>query len=298
MIGSRIVARTPAKVNLHLEVLHQRDDGYHEIETVFQTIDLRDEVTVEVGTVTGPIHVQCDHPGVPLDRSNLCHRAAKLLRTRTGIDRSVTILLKKEIPVAAGLGGRSSDAAATLLALDRLWKLDLDHSELHALATKLGADVPFFLRGGTAVGRGIGDQLTPVNSSGMGVFLLITLPMEISTQWVYDQLRMGLTHNTPKVNVQTIRALLSRFPERPWPGTNRLADVVLPAFPQLQRLLHELLETRPALAMLSGSGPTVFAVYDTEVEAERAREAVVARNAFTWIGRSTREGVVLREGCP
>ena len=296
MIGSRIVARTPAKVNLHLEVLHQREDGYHEIETIFQAIDLRDIVTVEVGSSAGPIHVQCDHPSVPLDRSNLCHRAAKLLRTRTGIDRSVSIRIEKKIPVAAGLGGGSSDAAATLLALDRLWKLDLDRSELEALALKLGADVPFFLRGGTAVGRGVGEVLTPVNSSGMGVFLLITPPLEISTKWVYEQLRMGLTHSTPKVNVQTIRVLLSRFPERQWPGTNRLADVVMPAHPALLRLQDELLETRPAFAMLSGSGPSIFAVYDTVDDAERAREAVNARDAFTWIGRSTRDGVILREG--
>lgn len=296
MIGSRIVARTPAKVNLHLEVLHQREDGYHEIETVFQTIDLRDVVTVEVSDASGPIHVQCSHPSVPLDRSNLCHRAAKLIRTRTGIDRAVSIHIEKKIPVAAGLGGGSSDAAATLLALDRLWKLDLDQAELHAMALKLGADVPFFLKGGTAVGRGVGEVLTQVNNSGMGVFLLITPALEISTKWVYEQLRMGLTHSTPKVNVQTIRVLLSRFPERQWPGTNRLADVVMPAHPKLQRLHQELLETRPAFAMLSGSGPSIFAVYETVEDAERAREAVDTTDAFTWIGRSTRDGVILREG--
>ena len=290
-----IVASAPAKVNLHLEVLHQREDGYHEIETVFQTIDLRDRVRITVHDGKGPIHVRCEHPGVPNDRTNLCHRAAKLLRSRVGRGEGVSIEIEKRIPVAAGLGGGSSDAAAVLLALDRMWELDLDRDELEDLALRLGADVPFFLRGGTAIGRGVGEQLTSVNISGMGVFLLITPPLEISSRWAYEQLRMGLTHSTPKVNVQTIKALLSRFPERQWIGTNRFTDVVFPAYPRLKRLVESLEETEPRVAMMSGSGPTVFAVYSTREEAESAREAVDAKDAFTWIGSSTREGVTLRE---
>ena len=289
----QLTARAPAKVNLHLEVIQRRPDGYHEIETVFQAIDLWDHLRFRRNK--GPIHVRCDHPAVPTDRTNLCHRAAKLLKSRFGVEGGVEIQLEKNIPVAAGLGGGSSDAAATLLALDRLWNLDLEREELLDLAVRLGADVPFFIEGGTQVGRGIGENLTPVGSSGMGVFLLITLPIAISTAWVYEHLRMGLTPSSPKVNLQTTKALLSRFPERQWPGFNRLGDVVFPAYPQLHRLYLDLQDTQPWLAMLSGSGPSIFAVYSDEHEAERAREAVAPPEAFSWIGGSTRQGIELRE---
>ena len=288
-----LIARAPAKVNLHLEVLHQREDGYHEIETIFQAVELYD--TLHFRRTTGPIHVNCTHPSVPTDRTNLCHRAAKLLRSRIGVSGGLEITLEKNIPVAAGLGGGSADAAATLLAASRLWEVELEDEDLLDLATKLGADVPFFLKGGLQLGRGIGEVLTPLNSSGLGTYLIVTPKVEIATSWVYERLRMGLTHGTPKVNLQTTKALLSRFPERQWPGFNRLGDVVFPAYPQLHRLFLELEETRPRVAMLSGSGPSLFAVYSTLDEAEKARDLLLLRDAFTWIGRSTRQGIELLE---
>lgn len=289
----RLHALAPAKVNLHLEILHRREDGYHEIETIFQAVELYDELTFR--PTKGAIHVRCEHPSVPTDRTNLCHRAAKLLRSRTGRRVGVEIELRKGIPVAAGLGGGSSDAAATLLACERLWGLDLEDEERADLATRLGADVPFFLAGGTQLGRGIGERLTPLNTSGQGVFLIVTPPLEIRTSWVYEHLRMGLTHSPPKVNLQTTKALLSRFPDRNWPGFNRLGDVVFPAHPQLHRLYLALQDTGPRVAMLSGSGPSVYAVYSTSEEAERARDLVAPPGAFSWIGSSTRQGIVLRE---
>ena len=120
------------------------------------------------------MHVNCAHPGVPSDRGNLCHRAAMLLRRRLAVRQGVDITIEKEIPVAAGLGGGSSDAAATLLALPRLWGREVDLEELQELGSQLGADVPFFLAGGTQLARGIGDELTPLHASGEGVFLLVT----------------------------------------------------------------------------------------------------------------------------
>lgn len=289
-----LIARAPAKVNLHLEVLHQRPDGYHEIETIFQALDLFDTLTFE--RTKGPVHVTCAHPGVPNDRTNLVHRAAKMIRNRTGVDAGVSIRIDKKIPVAAGLGGGSSDAAATLLAVRRLWELDLEDEDLAKMAATLGADVPFFLHGGVALGRGIGEELTPLNTSGRGVFLLVTPPLELATSEVYEGLRMGLTHHTPKVNVQTTKALLSRFPDRSWPGFNRLQDFVFPTYPQLRRLHLELLDTNPRLAMLSGSGPTVFAVYRTREEAEGARDRLTPSGYATCIAQPIRHGADLLEG--
>lgn len=290
---TRVIARAPAKVNLHLEVLFRREDGYHEIETIFQAVDLYD--TLHFERTKGPIHVTCEHPGVPNDRTNLVHRAAKMVKSRTGIDAGADIHIEKKIPVAAGLGGGSSDAAAALKAVQRLWDLEIADEELVKMAAALGADVPFFLRGGTALGRGIGEELTPLNPSGRGVFLLVTPPVELSTPAVYEGLRMGLTHHTPKVNLQTTKALLSRFPDRQWPGFNRLQDFVFPTYPQLRRLHLDLLETNPRLAMLSGSGPTVFAVYDSKEDAESARDRIAPSGYATCIAQPIRHGVDLLE---
>lgn len=289
-----IAARAPAKVNLHLEVLFQREDGYHEIETIFQALGLYDRL--EFRATKGPIHVSCAHPSVPEDRTNLCHRAAKLLKMRTGVDRGVEISIDKQIPVSAGLGGGSSDAAATLLALRQLWDLDVDDEQLHGFAALLGADVPFFLGGGTQLGRGIGDELSPLPASGQGHFLVVSPPVEIASAWAYGQMRMGLTHESAKITLQHIKPVLSRFPERQWPGFNRLGDVVFPAHPSVHRLYLDLLETGPALAMLSGSGSSVYAVYDTESEAMRARESLGPSRMFMWIGRPIRTGVELIRG--
>ncbi|RKZ17183.1 4-(cytidine 5'-diphospho)-2-C-methyl-D-erythritol kinase [bacterium] len=288
-----IEARTPAKVNLHLEVLYQREDGYHEIETIFQAIGIYD--CLQLRRTKGPIHITCEHPDVPEDRTNLCHRAAKLLRARTGVDYGVDIHIDKQIPVAAGLGGGSSDAAATLLALRKLWQLDLDDEHLHEMAAILGADVPFFLKGGTQLGRGIGDELSPLPAVQSGHFLVVSPPVQIRAAWAYAQLRMGLTQETAKITLRHIKPVLSRFPERQWPGFNRLGDVVFPAHPLVHRLYLDLLDTDPALAMLSGSGSSVYAVYNTEAEVMHARESLDPGPASVWLGGPVSGGVVLRD---
>lgn len=287
----KLTAAAHAKVNLHLEVLAKREDGYHEVETLLQSLELHD--TLQFRRTKGPIHVICEHPGVPEDRRNLCHLAARLLRKHLKVTAGVEIRIEKRIPVAAGLGGGSADAAATLLALLQLWEHEVEEDELTGLARRIGADVPFFLRGGTQLARGIGDELTPLHSSGGGVYFLITPPMELSTAKVYEGLRMGLTQHGPKVNLQNYKSLLSRFPDRTWPGFNRLADVVLPAYPALHRLYLRLQDTEPRLAMMSGSGPTLFAVYSTREEAESAQRELGALEGFNWIGRSSQVGVQL-----
>ena len=288
-----IHAKAHAKVNLHLEVLSKREDGYHEVETILQTIGLYDELRFR--TTKGAIHIICKHPQVPEDRTNLCHRAVRLVRQQVKTAWGVEITLTKRIPVAAGLGGASADAAATLLALPRLWGVELSRETLFEMAASLGADVPFFLQGGTQLGRGIGDELTPLHASGRGVYLVVTPRWELSTASVYEGLKMGLTHHGPKVNLQNYKALLSRFPDRAWSGFNRLGDVVFPAHPDLHRLYLHLEETGSHLTMMSGSGPSLFAVYSTVEEAERAREGIPETEVFTWIGPSTRFGVELSE---
>jgi 4-diphosphocytidyl-2-C-methyl-D-erythritol kinase len=233
-VDRSLTVRTPAKVNLHLEILRLRHDGYHEIETIFQALALFDTVTVtlcEQYRGGAPrIELTCTGlPGTPADEANLCWQAARLFCLRKKVSGFFRIGLHKAIPLAAGLGGGSSDAAATLLACARLFDLEDDHQHLAALAAELGADVPFFLRGGTALGRGIGTVLLPLPPLRSCQFLIVKPPLELSTSEVYRKLKMGLTVNSPKANINVVKPLLARFPHETWLGFNRLEEVVLPA---------------------------------------------------------------------
>jgi 4-diphosphocytidyl-2-C-methyl-D-erythritol kinase len=258
--------RAPAKVNLHLEVLRQRHDGYHEIETVLQAIALFDHLTVTLdeeyqgGEPDIVLTVEPATGTVPADESNLCWRAARHFCRQTGRSGNIDIRLRKNIPVAAGLGGGSSDAAAVLVACNELFETRLEPGDLEQMGAALGADVPFFVRGGTALGRGTGTQLAPLPTLRVGQFLIVKPPLDLKTSDVYSKLKMGLTVNSAKANIRVIRPMLARFPQKTWPGFNRLEDVVLPGTPVLQRLVLQLRQEAP-VAMLSGSGSAVFGVF-------------------------------------
>jgi len=258
--------RAPAKVNLHLEVLRQRHDGFHEIETILQTVSLFDElrVTLVEQYKGGEPDIQLEPgrgmAGIPADRTNLCWRAARLFCRETRLSGRFLIQLDKVIPPAAGLGGGSSDAAAVLVACNRLFKTGLEPGDLEKMGAGLGSDVPFFIRGGTAMGRGTGTDLTALPQIRACQFLIVKPALELKTPEVYAKLKMGLTVNSAKANIRVIRPLLVRFPQKTWPGFNRLEDVVLPSQPLLQRLVLDLRERAP-VAMLSGSGSAVFAVF-------------------------------------
>ena len=268
--GRRLVGRTetlraPAKVNLHLEVMRKRHDGYHEVETILQAVQLFDKVTVTLderypGGEPRIDLVVTGNPKLPTDETNLCWRAARHFCKETGVSGKLRITLDKEIPVGAGLGGGSSDAAAVIVACNTLFDTRRDPKELEQLAAPLGADVPFFIRGGTAMGRGIGTILTPLPTVRSGQFLIVKSGLHLQTQDVYGELKMGLTVHSAKANIGVIRPLLARFPQRNWPGFNRLEEVVLPSQPAVQRLVHRLRELAP-VAMLSGSGAAAYGVF-------------------------------------
>jgi 4-diphosphocytidyl-2-C-methyl-D-erythritol kinase len=265
-VGRTVGVRAPAKVNLHLEVLRQRHDGYHEIETILQAVSLFDELQVTLseqfpgGVPDITLEVGRGRAGLPADETNLCWLAARLFCREMKVSGKIHIHLDKEIPMAAGLGGGSSDAAAVLLACDRLFKTKLESGDLERMGAHLGSDVPFFVRGGTAMGRGRGIDLTPLIPIRACQFLIVKPALELKTQEVYDKLKMGLTVNSAKVNIRVIKPLLARFPQNTWPGFNRLEDVVLPSQPLLQRIVLELRQHAP-VAMLSGSGSAVVAVF-------------------------------------
>lgn len=264
-VNRTVKMRAPAKVNLHLEVLRQRHDGYHEIETIFQAVQLFDQLSISLGDQLAggePSIGITVTPGkaAPADETNLCWRAARHFCRETGTSGQIDIHLEKRIPSEAGLGGGSSDAAAVLIACNHLFGTGLDPEALEKMGASLGADVPFFVRGGTALGRGIGTILTPLPPVRTGRFLIVKPNLKLQTAGVYANLNMGLTVHSTTANIRVMKPILARFPQRTWPGFNRLESAVLPQHPQLQRLVLRMQEVAP-VAMLSGSGSAVFGVF-------------------------------------
>jgi len=279
-----VTVRVPAKVNLQLAVGPARDDGYHPLVTVFHAVSLNDEVTVQPAakmtlTVTGE-----DAASVPTDRSNLAWRAATALAKAAGLrgaDAAVRIEIRKRIPVAAGLAGGSADAAATLVACNELWEAGLSPRELAEIAAGLGSDVPFSLMGGTAVGRGRGEELTPALAAGSYHWALAFGGSGLSTAQVYatfDRLRSargasGQPTAEPSLSNELMTALRSGDPARVGPLlTNDLQPAALSLKPDLRRTLAAGREHGALGAIVSGSGPTcAFLARD----AAHARELAV-----------------------
>ena len=274
----------PAKVNLYLKVLARREDGYHDLVTVMQPLTLADELRLTPGK---GLSLDCRHPEVPSGPQNLVWRAAEKFGSATGRVPQVHIELVKKIPVAAGLGGGSSDAAGTLLALNELTGNPLGNETLHELAAELGADVPFFLRPGPAVGRGIGTVLSPLDLPPYW-YVLLNPGLAISTAWVYGNLDLkALAH----AGAPLPAAWDGEHPEA-WVA-NDLETVTLSRYPELRELLAGLSAAGARVQGMSGSGPTLFGLFH---EAEAARDAALQlQQTFSgWI--TVTRGLTLAEG--
>jgi 4-diphosphocytidyl-2-C-methyl-D-erythritol kinase len=250
----------PAKVNLYLRVLGRRPDGYHELVTVMQPLTLADELTVSLGGEA--IRLECDSPELPGGAENLVWRAARQFQDETGQKLGMLLSLRKRIPVAAGLGGGSSDAAGTLLALNHLAGKPLTQARLHYLASLLGADVPFFLNREPAVGRGIGTQLNSVTLLPYW-YLLLNPGVALSTRWVYENLDLTALPNTPETETWD-----PGHPET-W-VRNDLGAVAIKRFPELIALLDDLRDAGAWTQGVSGSGPTLFGLFSNRDAAYRA----------------------------
>jgi 4-diphosphocytidyl-2-C-methyl-D-erythritol kinase len=270
--------RSFAKVNLGLEVLGRRSDGYHELRTLFQTIDLHDDVVVGLRPRSREIVVACDHPLVPRDEANLAHRAAAALRRYGRKTGGVTIEITKRIPVGGGLGGGSSNAAAVLMALDRLWRLELGPDRLHPLARRLGADVPYFLVGGTALGLARGDEVYPLHRQLRGHLAIADPGCPVSTAAIFRRIDSRLT---PRENSNRIFLFVSRDLEGRdgWSLlANDLEEAAFEEAPVLRarvgRIRSLLVREGARLAALSGSGSSYFGLFDDPKGARRAVSAL------------------------
>ncbi|HEY7253378.1 MAG TPA: 4-(cytidine 5'-diphospho)-2-C-methyl-D-erythritol kinase [Methylomirabilota bacterium] len=282
--------RASAKVNLALEVLGKRADGYHEIATVLQAVDLFDRIVVETADT---LSLHTDDPDLPTDEGNLVMRAARLLQKAAGIETGARIRLQKRIPVAAGLGGGSSDAAATLSGLSRLWKLRWPTARLQELAVELGMDVPFFLGAGRAVARGRGEQLAPLPRGGGYALVLVNPRVPLSTREVYGRVPTGWRAE-PVGTDRVIEALRTRNVSRVAAAlTNNLEGLVEPMLPVIGRMKVALLAAGALGAIMSGSGPTVFGMARSLDHARQIRSRVSRAGWACWAVR-TNSGPAIR----
>lgn len=269
--AARFTLPSFAKINLTLRVLGRRADGYHELNTVFQTISLHDELTFSARD-DARLELACDAPGVPCDETNLVHRAAVALRERYGVSRGAGIELRKEIPAGGGLGGGSSNAAVALVGLARLWEIEAERQTLAEIGAGLGADVPFFLTGGTALGTGRGTDIHPLEDLPPKHLLLITPDINVSTAEAYKSLHApALTKPLSPANltVSRVQAEISGSPHVVL--ENDFERVVYRLYPEIEWARSSLVAAGASGALLSGSGASVFALFDTPNERERVR---------------------------
>lgn len=312
---SRHVLLAPAKINLYLEIIGNRPDGFHELVMIMQTVELSDRITLNTLS-TDAIHIRCDHPEVPSNESNLAYRAADLMGRKfpkaAARHGGLEILIEKNIPVGAGLAGGSTDAAAVLVGIDLLWSLGLTRGELQALGAELGSDVPFCISGGTAIATGRGEKISPLpDLQGLYVTLGKYRSLSVSTPWAYQTYRSQFESGYVR-EAASLMARQERVHSGPMVAAiaqqngsqiaqhlyNDLEKVVLPAHPKVQALRDACAACPEALgAMMSGSGPTVFALSKTLAEAKAIRTAVTQQindpDLAMWVTPLTTSGVRL-----
>jgi 4-diphosphocytidyl-2-C-methyl-D-erythritol kinase len=302
----------PAKINLYLEILGDRPDGFHELVMVMQSVDLADQIDVRANG-TDTIHISCNHPQVPQDKSNLGYRAAALMAqkfpdsfARYG---AVDITIHKHIPIGAGLAGGSTNAAAVLVGIDMLWRLGLTQSELQELGATLGSDVPFCISGGTALATGRGEKLdTLPDLHSLYVVLAKYRSLSVSTPWAYQTYRQQFGHtyrwnpHQPEASRHAGHAgsILTAIAHQDETKIgqllhNDLEKVVLPAYPQVADVRHRLQQMDVLGAMMSGSGPTVFALLNTQADAQRVKEdlrqAIPDPDLELWVAKFNPAGI-------
>ncbi|MHB8843251.1 MAG: 4-(cytidine 5'-diphospho)-2-C-methyl-D-erythritol kinase [Nitrospirota bacterium] len=267
-----LTLRAPAKINLCLNVLGKRPDGYHEVEMLMQAVGLYDEVTVRLAAPG--ITVRCDSAAVPQDEGNIAFRAAREIADCSGRTGGIAVEIRKNIPVAAGLGGGSSDAAAVLVACDRLLGANLGRDRLAEIGTRLGMDVPFFLYGPTALATGRGELLTSLPAPPKFWVLLVNPGFETSTAWVYKNLNYGLTKKGDCTNIAGLKvSQIARSLH------NDLETVTAAAHPVIGEMERSLLDAGALGARMSGSGPTVFGIFGSE---RACREAAKKLQTKGW----------------
>lgn len=268
-----ITKKAYAKINLGLDVLGKRDDGYHLVKMIMQNVDIYDTLTFKK-TTDGKITLKANDDTIPVDDSNLICKVAKQLQEKYGVTFGAEIELVKRIPVAAGMAGGSTDGAAAYRALNDLWELGLSDKELCELAVKLGADIPYCIIGGTALSEGIGEVLTPIDGKAKYNLVVAKPDIMVSTGWVYTEL--DSTEITRHPDIDAVKAAIEQGDVKRMCGEiHNVLEPVTTAKYEVIKDIEKILEDNGAVrAFMTGSGPTVFAVFDNENTAMKGFEAV------------------------
>ena len=265
-----LIIEAYGKVNLALDVIRKRNDGYHDINTIMQQIDLKDIVTIrdrEKG-----IKIECNNPEVPVDSSNLVYTAWEKMKEKAKIDRGVHIIIEKNIPVASGLAGGSTDAAAVLKGLNKLWKLNFSKKELMDIGISIGADVPYCIMGGTALAEGIGEKLKILKSFSNKLILLANPGISVSTAHVYDSLRLDKIEKSPDMDMLVQAVENDDIYTLAKNMANILEQVTVEEFSQIKTIKEDMIRYGALGSLMSGSGPTVFGLFDDEKKLVKCKE--------------------------
>jgi 4-diphosphocytidyl-2-C-methyl-D-erythritol kinase len=274
--GEKLVLESPAKVNLNLEVLGARADGYHAIRSVLVPISLHDTITF---TPTGRKFVFHGGLGTPKGEGNLAYDAAELVMSKTGVRHGLDLRIVKRIPIAAGLGGGSSNAATVLLGLNELWDLGFSREELEALGLQLGSDVPFFVRGGACIATGRGEALEPIQCPTPLELVVVTPPLKVTSRWAYENTPTETTRSGSATSMVKVALASGRWELLASHLVNDLEAAVLGGHAVVGEIRKKLKAAGALGVLVSGSGPTVFAVAE---DAEQA-DAIAAK-----IGKNTK----------
>lgn len=272
----KLVKDAYAKINLGLDVIRKREDGYHEVKMIMQTVDICDTLTFEKRE-DEELHIYTDNQKLPCDEHNLIYKGAMVLFEETGRRIGADIVLNKRIPIAAGMAGGSTDAAAAMLALNEMMGQPLTKEQLMKIAVKVGADVPYCIMGGTALSEGIGEKLTPLTPPPKAHLLVAKPDIDVSTAFVYGNLKLQEIKKHPDIDGMEEalkRGDLKGITDR---MENVLETVTIPAHPVIGEIKEICMAEGAMNALMSGSGPTVFAVFDKKEDVERTGEKIRER---------------------
>lgn len=261
-----------AKINLNLNIIGKRDDGFHELCTIFQTVSLADYLTF---SISNELDLSCSDERIPTDETNIIVKAANALNDRFNLKNGAKIYLKKQIPSPGGLGGGSSDCAVALLGLAKLWELEINFAELVEIGKNLGSDVPFFFYGGTALGTGRGTEIEEIQEVNEKYLLIVTPEIEVSTKLAFERLnKPRLTNFDSKSILEICRNEAKEFNLRHSVLKNDFEESVFLLYPEIRRVKEKLLELGAVKSLLSGSGASVFAVFDKEETRQATMKAI------------------------
>lgn len=261
------VMQSPAKINLRLRLLGKRADGYHELDTVFQEMDWADELEFSQNS---EFSLEISGANLPTDDRNLITHAAKALAAEAGVSLTGKLRLSKNLPQQGGVGGGSSNAAITLLGLNRLWGLNWDLSRLDLLAARIGADCPFFLYGGLAKATGRGDRIEPLTGATFGTFVLLIPDFGVETAWAFSEVRFPLTEVEKNVIFSPLRITEEGGAYPQIYPCNDLENIVFRRYSQLLKWRDRLLELGASVSLMSGSGSTIYGIFESDETAQCA----------------------------